>query len=67
MAKFLNEEVINGILERTGAETGDIILFGADKANTVSEAMGALRLKLGTDLELTDESAWAPLWVVDFP
>ena len=67
VAKFLNEEVINGILERTGAETGDIILFGADKANTVSEAMGALRLKLGTDLELTDESAWAPLWVVDFP
>ncbi|CCN48195.1 aspartyl-tRNA synthetase [Vibrio nigripulchritudo MADA3029] len=67
VAKFLNEEVINGILERAGAQTGDIILFGADKANTVAEAMGALRLKLGTDLELTDTSAWAPLWVVDFP
>ncbi|GEM76903.1 aspartate--tRNA ligase [Vibrio sagamiensis] len=67
VAKFLNEEVINGILDRTQAESGDIILFGADKASTVSEALGALRLKLGTDLKLTDESAWAPLWVVDFP
>ncbi|MFV0575097.1 MAG: aspartate--tRNA ligase [Vibrio sp.] len=67
VAKFLNEEVINGILERTGAQTGDIILFGADKANIVSEAMGALRIKLGLDLELTDLNAWAPLWVVDFP
>jgi len=67
VAKFLSEEVINGILDRTEAESGDIILFGADKAGIVAEAMGALRLKLGTDLELTDTSAWAPLWVVDFP
>ncbi|HCH01995.1 MAG TPA: aspartate--tRNA ligase [Vibrio sp.] len=67
VAKFLNEEVINGILECTGAQTGDIILFGADKANVVSEAMGALRIKLGLDLELTDLQAWKPLWVVDFP
>ncbi|MGV3002515.1 aspartate--tRNA ligase [Vibrio sp.] len=67
VAKFLNEDVINGILERTGAQTGDIILFGADKANVVSEAMGALRIKLGLDLELTDLQAWKPLWVVDFP
>ena len=67
MAKFLNEEVINGILERTGAQTGDIILFGADKTNVVSEAMGALRIKLGLDFELTDLQAWKPLWVVDFP
>lgn len=67
VAKFLNEEVINGILERTGAQTGDIILFGADRANVVSEAMGALRIKLGLDLELTDLQAWKPLWVVDFP
>lgn len=67
VAKFLSEDVINGILERTQAESGDIILFGADKAGIVAEAMGALRLKLGTDLELTDTSAWAPLWVVDFP
>ncbi|MFM2630276.1 aspartate--tRNA ligase [Vibrio chagasii] len=67
VAKFLSEDVINGILDRTEAESGDIILFGADKAGIVAEAMGALRLKLGTDLELTDTSAWAPLWVVDFP
>ncbi len=67
VAKFLSEEVISAIVERTGAESGDIILFGADKANVVSEAMGALRLKVGKDLQLTDESAWAPLWVVDFP
>ncbi|MDW7548016.1 aspartate--tRNA ligase [Pseudoalteromonas peptidolytica] len=67
IAKFLNEEVINALLERTGANTGDIILFGADKRNTVNEAMGALRLKIGLDLEITDSSKWAPLWVVDFP
>ncbi len=67
VAKFLNEDVINAILDRTQAESGDIILFGADKAGIVAEAMGALRLKLGKDLELTDESSWAPLWVVDFP
>jgi aspartyl-tRNA synthetase len=67
VAKFLSQEVINAILQRTGAQTGDIILFGADKANIVAEAMGALRLKLGTDLQLTDTNAWAPLWVVDFP
>ncbi|EPN4991583.1 aspartate--tRNA ligase [Vibrio vulnificus] len=67
VAKFLSEDVINGILERTQAESGDIILFGADKANIVAEALGALRLKLGKDLELTKEGTWAPLWVVDFP
>jgi aspartyl-tRNA synthetase len=54
IAKFLNEEVINSLLERTNAQTGDIILFGADKRNVVNEAMGALRLKVGLDLEITD-------------
>ncbi|KAF7786574.1 MULTISPECIES: aspartate--tRNA ligase [Pseudoalteromonas] len=67
IAKFLNEEVIKGILARTNAQTGDIILFGADKRNVVNEAMGALRLKVGLDLELTNLNQWAPLWVVDFP
>ncbi|OLQ95197.1 aspartate--tRNA ligase [Vibrio ponticus] len=67
VAKFLNEEVVAQLLDRTQAETGDIILFGADSKRVVTEAMGALRLKLGTDLELTDKSAWKPLWVVDFP
>ncbi|WP_120511246.1 aspartate--tRNA ligase [Photobacterium salinisoli] len=67
VAKFLNEEIVTQLLERTQAESGDILLFGADRKNVVDEAMGALRLKLGKDLKLTDESAWAPLWVVDFP
>lgn len=67
VAKFLSEDVIQGILSRTKAQTGDIILFGADKANVVAEALGALRLKIGLDLELTDLDAWKPLWVVDFP
>ncbi|MDP2636569.1 MULTISPECIES: aspartate--tRNA ligase [unclassified Pseudoalteromonas] len=67
IAKFLNEEVINELLARTNAQTGDIILFGADKRNTVNEAMGALRLKIGVDLEITNLDSWAPLWVVDFP
>ncbi|MBE3790851.1 aspartate--tRNA ligase [Vibrio parahaemolyticus] len=67
VAKFLSEDVIKGILDRTQAESGDIILFGADKANIVAEALGALRLKLGKDLGLTKEGTWAPLWVVDFP
>ncbi len=64
--KFLNESIVNNIIERTGAETGDIILFGADKANVVAEAMGALRLKLGEDFGLVSDE-WRPLWVVDFP
>ncbi|WP_213608592.1 aspartate--tRNA ligase [Pseudoalteromonas sp.] len=67
IAKFLNEDVITQLLERTNAQTGDIILFGADKRNTVNEAMGALRLKIGVDLEITNLDSWAPLWVVDFP
>ncbi|ATC82729.1 aspartate--tRNA ligase [Pseudoalteromonas agarivorans] len=67
VAKFLSEEVITQLLERTNAQTGDIILFGADKRNVVNEAMGALRLKIGVDLEITNLDSWAPLWVVDFP
>ncbi|WP_299010338.1 aspartate--tRNA ligase [uncultured Shewanella sp.] len=64
--KFLSEDVVNGIVDRTGAQTGDILLFGADKANVVAEAMGALRLKAGEDFDLL-EGDWRPLWVVDFP
>ncbi|HBY38619.1 MAG TPA: aspartate--tRNA ligase, partial [Alteromonas sp.] len=62
--KFLNEEIVNGILARTGAQDGDILLFGADSYTVVTEAMGALRLKLGEDFELL-EGEWRPLWVVD--
>ncbi|GIU31490.1 aspartate--tRNA ligase [Shewanella colwelliana] len=64
--KFLSEEVVNGILTRTSAANGDLILFGADKANVVAEAMGALRLKVGEDFDLL-QGDWKPLWVVDFP
>lgn len=64
--KFLGESVAMNIVELTGAQNGDILLFGADDATTVTESMGALRLKLGEDLDLLD-GEWKPLWVVDFP
>ncbi len=64
--KFLPDEAVEGIMTRTGAEDGDLVFFGADKATVVNEALGALRVKLGEDLGLMEEG-WAPLWVVDFP
>jgi aspartyl-tRNA synthetase len=64
--KFLPDAVIAGILSRTGAQTGDLIFFGADAAKVVNDALGALRLKLGEDLGLV-EDGWKLLWVVDFP
>jgi aspartyl-tRNA synthetase len=64
--KFLTDAAVAGILERTGAADGDLIFFGADSAKVVSDALGALRLKLGQDLGIA-ESGWRPLWVVDFP
>ncbi len=67
VAKFLNETIVEAILTRAGAADGDMIFFGADKAQVVADALGALRLKLGRDLKLTNEAAWAPLWVIDFP
>ncbi|WP_411704815.1 aspartate--tRNA ligase [Edaphovirga cremea] len=67
VAKFLSEDVLTALLDRTAAEDGDIIFFGADSAKIVTDAMGALRLKLGRDLKLTREGSWAPLWVIDFP
>ena len=66
IVKFLPVDVRGAILERVGAENGDLIFFGADKATIVSEALGALRCKLGADLDLYT-CEWAPLWVVDFP
>ncbi|MBO1520026.1 aspartate--tRNA ligase [Oceanisphaera pacifica] len=66
IAKFLNEDIVTELLARTGANDGDAIFFGADSAKVVSDAMGALRLKLGKDLGLFEDS-WKPLWVVDFP
>ncbi|MFE8150973.1 aspartate--tRNA ligase [Brenneria goodwinii] len=67
VAKFLSEPVLTALLERTGAADGDILFFGADSAKVVTDALGALRLKLGRDLNLTKENSWQPLWVIDFP
>jgi aspartyl-tRNA synthetase len=64
--KFLSDAAVTGILERTAARDGDLIFFGADTGKVVSDALGALRLKVGHDLKLV-ASGWRPLWVVDFP
>jgi aspartyl-tRNA synthetase len=64
--KFLPDDVIAAIMERTGAQDGDLVFFGADKARVVNEALGALRVRLGEDRGLL-EGQWKPLWVVDFP
>jgi aspartyl-tRNA synthetase len=64
--KFLPDDAVEAIMSRTEAATGDLVFFGADKATIVNEAMGALRVKLGNDLDRV-EAGWRPLWVVDFP
>lgn len=64
--KFLPDDAVAGIMERTGAKDGDLIFFGADKARVVNDALGALRVKVGEDRGLVAEG-WEPLWVVDFP
>jgi len=64
--KFLPDDVVESILQRTGAQSGDIVFFGADKAKIVNESIGALRDKIGKDQELL-EGDWKPVWVVDFP
>lgn len=64
--KFLPDSAIDGIMQRTGATDGDLIFFGADKAQIVNESIGALRVKLGRDRDLM-QGDWRPLWVVDFP
>jgi aspartyl-tRNA synthetase len=64
--KFLSDAAVSGILERTGAADGDLIFFGADTGKVVSDALGALRLKVAQDLKLV-ATGWRPLWVVDFP
>ncbi len=64
--KFLSDDVVSGIIERTGAKSGDLIFFGSDKASIVNDALGALRVKVGQDRGLVADG-WAPMWVVDFP
>ncbi|KXK34786.1 aspartate--tRNA ligase [Nitrosomonas europaea] len=64
--KFLPESAVQSILERTQAQNGDLVFFGADKAKIVNDALGALRVKIGHERGLATNS-WQPLWVVDFP
>ena len=64
--KFLPGETVQAVLQRTGAQTGDVVFFGADKARIVNDSLGALRAALAEDLGLL-QGDWAPLWVVDFP
>ncbi|MDO5686163.1 MAG: aspartate--tRNA ligase [Neisseria sp.] len=70
IVKFLSDGCLKAIIEKTGAQNGDIIFFGADKAKVVNEAIGALRVKIGHEHGAADgyfENVWKPLWVVDFP
>ena len=64
--KFLSDQAIAGIMRRSGAASGDLVFFGADRARVVNDSLGALRLKLGTDRGLV-AAGWRPLWVVEFP
>lgn len=64
--KFMPEQVVTDVLTRLQAQTGDIVFFGADKTKIVSDSIGALRLKVGADMDMV-KGDWAPLWVVDFP
>ncbi|MDP1766382.1 MAG: aspartate--tRNA ligase [Methylotenera sp.] len=67
IVKNIHVTALQAIIDRTGAQNGDIVFFGADKTKVVNEALGALRLKVGHDKGHVDGRAWAPLWVVDFP
>jgi aspartyl-tRNA synthetase len=64
--KFMPEQVVHDVLARLGAQTGDLVFFGADKLKIVNESIGALRLRVGADMGMI-KGAWAPMWVVDFP
>jgi len=66
IVKFLGADVLRTILERTGAASGDLIFFCADRAKVVNDTLGALRARIGHDRGLLD-AGWRPLWVVDFP
>jgi len=66
VAKFLDDKALDGVLKLTGAESGDMVFFGAGTWKAVTDFMGALRLKVGKDRGLV-ENSWKPLWVTDFP
>ena len=67
IVKNIHEKALKAIIEKTGAQNGDLIFFGADKTKIVNEALGALRQKVGHDRKLLNDQAWSILWVVDFP
>lgn len=67
IVKNIHTEALKSIIEKTSAENGDIIFFGADKKNIVNEALGALREKIGHDKNHLSQEKWTPLWVIDFP
>ncbi|MDY0071699.1 MAG: aspartate--tRNA ligase [Thauera sp.] len=67
IVKNLHEAALRTILERTGAQSGDLIFFGADKTSVVNDALGALRVRLGHDKGHLNGEAWCPVWVLDFP
>ncbi|MHB8914297.1 MAG: aspartate--tRNA ligase [Thiobacillus sp.] len=67
IVKNIHAAALQAIVARTGAQSGDIVFFGADKTKVVNEALGALRSKIGHEKNHLDGRAWAPLWVVDFP
>lgn len=64
--KNIHDDALKTIIERTNAQNGDLIFFGADNARVVNDALGALRVKVGHDMNMAT-CEWAPLWVVDFP
>jgi aspartyl-tRNA synthetase len=64
--KFLPDDVIAALLERSGARSGDLVFFGADRASVVNDSLAALRVRLGDDLGLV-AAGWQPLWIVDYP
>jgi aspartyl-tRNA synthetase len=66
IVKFLSAEILDTIIERTGAQTGDLIFFAADREKVVNDSLGALRAKVGHDRGFAEEG-WKPLWIVDFP
>ena len=67
IVKNLHDTALKTIVERTGAQSGDLIFFGADKTKVVNDALGALRIKIGHEKGYVNGKAWEPLWVVDFP
>jgi len=67
IVKNLHENALKTIVDRTGAQSGDLIFFGADKAKVVNDALGALRTKIGHEKGFLNGRPWEPLWVIDFP